>query len=55
MSPYDQFEKDLRELMRQGCNLNEAFEQAKRKHTRLADSSAALLKIKQRIEREMRS
>ena len=61
MAPYDQFEKELkqfeeelRELMRQGCNLNESFEQLKKNYTHLADEADELLKIKQKIAREIR-
>ncbi|MBD1895532.1 hypothetical protein [Coleofasciculus sp. FACHB-129] len=54
MAPYDQFEKELRESMRQGCNLDEAFEQLKINYTHLADKADEFLKIKQKIAREIR-
>lgn len=61
MAPYDklekelkQFEKELRESMRPGCNLDECFEQLKKNYTHLANQADELLKIKQKIAREIR-
>ena len=58
MAPYDQFEKELkqfekelRESMRPGCNLDKGFEQLKKNYTHLAEKADELLKIKQKIER----
>lgn len=54
MAPYDQFDREVRKLIRQGYSLNDAFIEAKKNYTHSANQADELLKIKQKIAREMR-
>lgn len=54
MAPHDQFEREVRKLIRQGYSLNDAFIEAKKNYTYSAEQADELLKVKQKIDREMR-
>jgi hypothetical protein len=53
MAPYDQFEREVKKLIRQGYSLHDAFIKAKKNYAYSADQADKLLKIKQKIAREM--
>lgn len=52
MAPLDQFERRMRELINEGCTVDEAFMIATQEFGNLVKEANALLKIKQKVERE---
>lgn len=54
MAPYDQFEREVKELISQGCSLDDAIKEAIKNYNDLANQADDLLIIKQKIEREIR-
>jgi hypothetical protein len=54
MAPYDQFEREVKELIFQGCSLDDAIKEAIKNYSELANQADDLLIIKQKLEREIR-
>ena len=54
MAPYDQFEREVKELISQGCSLDDAIKEAMKNYSDLANQADELLRIKQKIQREER-
>jgi len=53
-SPYDQFDLEIKHLMRQGCSKNEVFQQLTTKYPQLVNETAQILKRIQAVERKLR-
>ncbi|UBF28525.1 hypothetical protein K9N68_11980 [Kovacikia minuta CCNUW1] len=54
MAPHDLFEREVEQLINQGCNLEQAIQIAMQNYAHLAIQADELFKIKQRIARKMR-
>lgn len=51
--PYDQFDDDIKRLIRQGCSPNEASKQLLRQYPQLIREAAQILQHVQAIERNL--
>ena len=51
--PYDQFDDDIKHLIRQGCSPNEASKQLLRQYPQLIREAAQILQHVQAIERNL--
>jgi hypothetical protein len=53
-SPHDQYNAEIKRLIRQGCSPNQALQQLTTRYPQLMDQAAQVLKNVQKIERELR-
>ncbi|MGP1375459.1 MAG: hypothetical protein ACTS3T_21720 [Almyronema sp.] len=54
MSPYTQFDEEIKQLICQGCSQNQVLQQLTVRYPQLVKQAAEILKRIQAIEREMR-
>ncbi|MEO0532917.1 MAG: hypothetical protein AAF215_03520 [Cyanobacteria bacterium P01_A01_bin.123] len=54
MSPYDQVDRDIQSLIRQGCTQKEAFQKLKASYSDKSKEGAEKLKRLQELERKLR-
>lgn len=54
MAPYDQLEREVEQLINQGCNLDQAVQIALQNYSHLAIQADEIFRIKQKIARKMR-